>query len=50
MTTNVQLISGIRWYYGGNNSEFGGYHLRFFDDDVFLSPNNSAFLQLTRYF
>jgi len=50
MTTKIQLIAGVRWHYGGNNSEFGGYQLRFFNNDVFLAPSNSAFLQLTRYF
>jgi len=50
MTTNVQLVAVVRWHYGEKDSEFGGYRLRFFDDDVFLSPSNSAFLQLTRYF
>ncbi len=50
VVTNWQLITGIRWYFGGRTTEFGGDDVQMTDHTISFSPPDTAYLQVTRFF
>lgn len=48
--SDVQVILGVQWHWGGSDSEFGGYDVTAGDTGVTIAPADQLYLWLTWYF